>query len=288
MTAEKLVFGIAGCEVEPDDALTVFDSGVADKEHIKSWGKVRDGADKLGGKQIYRIVIDVDIFIQAVDQLADPFHVDEFAKIYGFVAQDYLSRFFRMPPVIVIGKDFFDVNGDERFPGHKRSVAVLEEKMILLQDPVIGDQPRDLVKQKADLLILFEGGIGRCFWAISALVVDHAADKIDGGIILVAVSPGFCLYHIILQNGIAPGHQDGQGSVWKPLQRNIGGLIPHSRETELRGIPLNPDAKPSFGVGDYRGATMANGDCNVGQGGAGTRIQNGSSDRSGLSKTGFN
>jgi hypothetical protein len=58
-------------------------------------------------------------------------------------------------------------------------------------------------------------------------------------------------------------------------------------EDEVGSVVVNPDAELAFGVGDDAMMTVPYRDADVCQGGVRSRVQNGSSDRSGLSNTGF-
>ena len=153
----------------------------------------------MGREDIDRVVIDIDIFVEAVDQLADPFHIDELAEVDGFSAHDDLLCLFRVFAVVVLGQYLFDIDRDERFSGHQRGIPVLEKKMIFLQHLVIGDEAGNLVEQEADLLVLLVGSVGGGFGAIAFLICDHFADEFDGGVVLIPVFAWFCLDHIFLQ-----------------------------------------------------------------------------------------
>lgn len=118
--------------------------------------------------------------------------------------------------------------------------------MIFLQNPVVGDERRNLVQQEADLLVLLPIGVGGGLGAVALLVEDHVADELDSRVILIPIFAWFCFDHIFLQYGIGLGEVDSLAAGGQIPDGKGDGVETKCAKDEVGGVVVNPDAELAF------------------------------------------
>jgi hypothetical protein len=134
--------------------------------------------------------------------------------------------------------------------------------MIFFEHAVVGDEARYPVEQETDLFVFLEGAVGGGHGAVEFLVGDHAADQIDGRVVLISVFSWPGGDYIFFKSSIGLREEDGHGLVREAANGEGYRVVAKGAENEVAGVDVNLDAELAFGVGDdaMPGVLYRNGD----------------------------